>query len=108
MTLPDFLTRDDTGDIRLTGYRIGLYHVLFYYNEGYSAEMLVGQFPDLSLALIYKIIAFYLENQAEVDAYVSACQDELNRQRASSTRRSDVASLRRRLEDMRHTSRPRR
>ena len=44
MTLPDFLC-DDDGEIRLRGHRIGLYHVVARYNEGYSAEMLACQFP---------------------------------------------------------------
>jgi uncharacterized protein (DUF433 family) len=100
VTLPDFLTRDSDGDIRVTSHRIGLYHVLYYYNEGYSAEMLVGQFPDLSLALIHKIIAFYLENRQEVDAYLAAYQEELTQQRNANPRRLPLAALRRRLEEM--------
>jgi len=31
---------------------------LKYYNEGYSAKMLVEQFPTLELAVIHKVIAF--------------------------------------------------
>jgi uncharacterized protein (DUF433 family) len=101
MNLPDFLTRDGDGDIRVTGLRIGLYHVLYYYNEGYSAEMLVGQFPDLSLALIHKIIAFYLENRQEVDAYLAAYQEDLTQQRNANPRRvPSIVELRRRLEEM--------
>jgi uncharacterized protein (DUF433 family) len=100
MNLPDFLTRDSTGDIRLTGHRIGLYHVVHYYNEGYSPEMLVGQFPDLSLALIHKTIAFYLENRGEVDAYVAGYRDELMQQRATNPRRLPLAALRQRLEQL--------
>ena len=94
MTLPDFLTRESTDEIRLTGHRIGLYHMVHYYNEGYSAEMLGGQFPDLPLALIHKLIAFYLENRDEVDAYVAACRAELNRQRNANPNRLPLASLR--------------
>ena len=41
--------------------------------------MLLGFFPTLSLALIHKVIAFYLENQAEVDAYVAHCEAESER-----------------------------
>lgn len=82
MTLPDFLTWDQSGEALLTGHRIGLYHVIRYYNEGYSPEMLVCQFPTLPLALIHKVIAYYLGNRADVDAYVSRCQEELDRQRA--------------------------
>jgi hypothetical protein len=45
MTLPDFLEQAANGEIRLTGHRIGLFHVVHYYNEGYSPEMLLGQYP---------------------------------------------------------------
>ena len=100
MILPDFLTRESTGEIRLTGRRIGLYHVVRYYNDGYSVEMLAGQFPDLPLALIHKVIAFYLENKVEVDASIASCREELERQRAASPQRLPLVSLRARLEQM--------
>lgn len=100
MTLPDFLTRDTGGDLRLTGHRIGLLHLVHYYNEGFSPEMLVGQYPTLPLALVHKAIAFYLENQAEVDAELAAWRDELARQRGANPRRIDVGALRSRLGKM--------
>lgn len=80
MTLPNFLTQDDDGEIRLTGHRINLYSVIDRYQEGYSPEMLAEEYPTLPLALIHHVIAFYLDNQAEVDAYVTAYRDELERQ----------------------------
>jgi hypothetical protein len=52
MTLPDFL-QDTSGEIRLTGHRIGLFHLVHYYNEGSSAEMLLSQFSSLPLALYF-------------------------------------------------------
>jgi len=97
MTLPEFLTQDPAGYIHLTGHRIGLQDLVFYYNEGYSAEALLEAFPTLTLALIHKIIGFYLENQAEVDAYVAKSDAEMERQRAAATRGPDAAELRRRL-----------
>jgi uncharacterized protein (DUF433 family) len=98
MTLPDFLKCGPDGEIHLTGHRIGLLHVVHYYNEGFSPEMLAGQYPTLPLALIHKAIAFYLDNRAEVDAYVADCQAELERQRAADPRRLELAALRQRLE----------
>jgi uncharacterized protein (DUF433 family) len=98
MTLPEFLSLDASGDIRLTGHRIGLFHLVYHYNEGYSPEMLVCQYPTLTLALIHKVIAFYLENRAEVDAYVATCSEELSRQRDTNPKRLDVTTLRQRLE----------
>src|SRR5260370_37552474 len=106
MTLPDFLTRAPGGEIRLMDHRIGLFHLVHYYNEGYSPEMLVCQYPTLPLALVHKVIAFYLENRVEVDAYVPTCRDELAEQRQANPRRIDVATLRQRLHAMEHTGSP--
>src|SRR5436190_11407716 len=100
MNLPDFLTREATGEIRLRGHRIGLFHLVTYYNDGYSAEMLACQYPTLPLALIHNTIGFYLGNKAAVDAYVAACQDSLREQRAANPHRLPLASLRERLESL--------
>lgn len=104
MTLPDFLTQTSDGEIRLTGHRIGLFHVIHYYNEGFTPEMLVCQYPTLPLPLVHKVIAWYLENQSDADRYMSACAAELTRQRDANPKRLDVASLRRRLEQQRRAS----
>jgi uncharacterized protein (DUF433 family) len=97
MTLPEYLSQDADGDIHVTGHRVGLHDVVFYYNEGYSPEALLEAFPTLSLALVHKIIAFYLENADEVNAYVAECEAEIARQRAVAARGPDLAELRRRL-----------
>jgi uncharacterized protein (DUF433 family) len=99
MTLPDFLHEAKYGEILLTGHRIGLYHVVTFYNEGYSPEMLVCQFPTLPLALVHKVIAFYLENQQEVDAYVAQVSATLEQQRATG-KHLDLEKLRARFQAM--------
>jgi uncharacterized protein (DUF433 family) len=100
MSLPDFLVEAPYGEVSLKGHRIGLQHVVYYYNEGYSPEMLVGQFPTLPLALVHKVIAYYLENKAETDAYIARCEEEMERQRAAG-RHLDVQALRERLRALR-------
>jgi uncharacterized protein (DUF433 family) len=97
MTLPEFLSQDADGAIHVTGHRIGLQDLVYYYNEGYSPEALLEAFPTLSLALVHKVIAFYLEDQVDVDAYVATCEAEMERQRALAPRGPDAAELRRRL-----------
>ncbi|MCI0376780.1 MAG: DUF433 domain-containing protein [Gemmataceae bacterium] len=97
MTLPEHLTKDNYGYIHVTGHRIGLQDLVHFYNEGHSPESLLDVFPTLSLAVIHKVIAFYLENRAEVDAYVASSEAEMERQRAIAPRGPDVAELRRRL-----------
>lgn len=98
MNLPEFLIRQEADEIRIAGHRIGLYHVVQYYNDGYSAEMLACQYPTLPLALIHKIIAFYLENKPDVDAYMATCQDELRQQKSANPHPLPLAKLRERLE----------
>jgi uncharacterized protein (DUF433 family) len=101
MTLPDFLIEDPDGFIHVTGHRIGLQHLVHYYNEGYSPEMLVCEYPTLSLAVIHKVIGYYLETQTEVDRYVGECQEGIDRQRAAARPGPSRAELRRRLDAMR-------
>src|SRR5687768_12384120 len=101
MRLPEFLTAGDGGFIHASGHRIGLNHVVRLYNEGYSPEMLAGHFPTLTLALVHKIIAFYLENQPDVDAYLVAHDREIERQMAEPRTAPTLAQLRDRLETQR-------
>jgi uncharacterized protein (DUF433 family) len=96
MQLPEFLTEQHGGSFRLAGHRIALEHVLYFYNQGYSPEMILGQFPSLPLALIHKTIAFYLENQVAVDAYMKRCEVEVARERGEASASTDLVELRRR------------
>lgn len=101
MQLAPFLSRDDHGAIRVTGQRIGPEHLVHFYTEGYSAEMLLGQFPSLSLSLIYKVLAFYLDHTAEVDAYSELCRSTVEEQRLANPCGPSLAELRRRAEAIR-------
>lgn len=101
MTLPDFLTQEPQGYIHFTGHRIGLHHLLRLYNDGYSPEMLLDYFPTLSLPVIHKAIAFYLENQEEVDRYTAAQQELFGQQVADAPRGPGIDELRRRMQIMR-------
>jgi uncharacterized protein (DUF433 family) len=82
MILPDFLTQDEDGEIRLTGHRIGLYTIVRCAQEGYLADRISEEFPSLDLTLVQNVLRFVEENQAEVDAYVANYRAELERQEA--------------------------
>lgn len=97
MSLPEFLTRDADGYMRMSGHRISLHDIVHFYNQGYSPEMLADAFPTLSLALIHRAIAYYLDHQADVDAAMATNADEMERLRAAAARGPDSAELRRRL-----------
>jgi uncharacterized protein (DUF433 family) len=96
--LPPCLHWHPDGEVRLTAHRIGLYHFVYYYNQGFTAEMLLCQFPTLELALVHKVIVFYLEHRDEVDRYVTQYQAEIDRFRASGQHAPSVTELRKRLE----------
>jgi uncharacterized protein (DUF433 family) len=98
MNLPDFLAQDRYGYIHLAGHRIGLRHVVELYNDGYTPERLHDHFPTLPLALVHKVIAFYLENRAEADAYLRQSREALDRQAAALQPGPDAAELERRME----------
>ena len=101
MQLPEFLIQQPSGSVRLTGHRIALEHLVYFYNQGYAPEMILGQFPSLSLALIHKVIAYYLEHQAEIDSYMSARETDISKQRATAmTTSPDLAELRRRVSQL--------
>ena len=98
MHLPDFLSQDDRGYIHLLGHRVGLEDVTHFFREGESPEMLHLRFPTVPLPLLYKVIAFYLENQGEVDAYCQQQAAEVARQRAAPSSGPSLDELRRRRE----------
>jgi uncharacterized protein (DUF433 family) len=83
MNLPDFLTRGSMGEIRLTGHRIDLHLFVTSYNEGHTTAMIHHEYPTLALALIDKVIAFYIENKGEVDAYLAEVEARIEQLRAN-------------------------
>ena len=103
MELPDFLTRDDQGDIRLTGHRIGLEDIVFFYEQGYSPEMLWETFPTLALSHIHKAIGFFLDHRQEVATYVEQQEGGSRRLKESLPGAPSLTELRLRLQAKRST-----
>jgi uncharacterized protein (DUF433 family) len=100
MHLPDFLQTDDDGEIRLKGHRIRLIDVAARYDEGHSPEGIVLDiYPTLSLPLVHKTIAFYLENEQEVRRLIEENAEAMRRLEQSLPRTGPShAELRRRME----------
>src|ERR1051325_9850405 len=101
MKLPEFLAEDRYGRIHLAGHRIGLKHIVDLHNDSYTVEMLHEQFPTLSVPLIHKVLAFYLENRTMVDAYVTRSQEDIDRQAAMPSLGPTAEELRKRMESLR-------
>ncbi len=94
--LPTFLTRWPDGEVVVAGTRVLLFDVVFYYKDGESDESLGVRFPHIPLATIHKTIAFYLENQAAVNQFVTEYQADLDRLRAAG-KTVDIAAIKERL-----------
>ena len=68
-TIP--LVKHESGVIRVAGTRVSLDSVLYAFLEGSTPEEIVLQYPSLQLADVYAIVAYYLQNRAELDEYLS-------------------------------------
>jgi uncharacterized protein (DUF433 family) len=71
MELESYLDVLDADTIRVRGHRVDLAHVLAYYHEGYSAELIALELPSLSLEEVYGVLTYYLHNRTAVDAYLA-------------------------------------
>ncbi|HVS34465.1 MAG TPA: DUF433 domain-containing protein [Gemmataceae bacterium] len=101
MNLPDFLTRHKYGEIRLTGHRIDVMHVVDLFNDGRSPEQIRDEFPTLPLDLVRQTIDFYLANKDDVDAYIARCHEEMDRAYAAYQPGPGVRKVRRITERLR-------
>lgn len=81
LELPDFLTRDELGQIDLTGHRVGLEHIVYFHNLGETPEQLVERFPSLAVDHVRRVLDFYREHREAVDAHPSECEAESDRLR---------------------------
>jgi uncharacterized protein (DUF433 family) len=76
-TLP--LRLDEHGAILASGTRVTLDTLIDFYHQGESPEDLHEGFPTIPLADMYAVIAYYLANRADVDAYLKRRRQEADR-----------------------------
>jgi uncharacterized protein (DUF433 family) len=74
---------DRDGVYYIPGTRVSLDSIVYAFRQGSSPESIREDFEGLSLPHVYGAIAFYLDHQAEVDAYLVTRKEhwlELERQ----------------------------
>jgi len=76
MTIEHVEERD--GVYYVAGTRISLDSVVHAFREGSSPETIREDFTGLSLAHVYGAIAFYLDRQIEIDAYLLRRREQWN------------------------------
>ena len=108
MTIPAVsvpIHTDENGVIRIDDTRVTLDVVVGAYRRGDSPEYINESFPTLKLADIYAVIAYYLNNRDEVDAYLRQQAEEAAQlRREIEAHQPKAAQLRARLVAQRNTS----
>lgn len=70
------LKTDTDGVVRVGQTRVTLDTVVAVFQQGATAEEIGDRYPSLKLADIYATIAFYLNHQQEVEAYLQQRQQQ--------------------------------
>src|SRR5204863_497280 len=70
------------GVIRVAGTRVQLETIVRAFEVGATPEEIAQQFPSISLAGVYAVLAWVLENQGAVAAYVAAREAVASKVRA--------------------------
>lgn len=67
---PDLLTLTAQGSIRIAETRITIESIIQGFRDGATPEEICQDFPALSLAQVYDVLAFYLTHQDAVESYL--------------------------------------
>jgi uncharacterized protein (DUF433 family) len=92
------LRTNPRGAIRIGATRVLLEMVIHAFQQSETPEGIVQAFPSLKLDEVYAVITYYLQNRAELDAYVQQVEAEGQRIREKiETSQPDMRDLRERL-----------
>jgi uncharacterized protein (DUF433 family) len=64
------------GRLRIDGTRITINQIAVLYKQGYNAEEIADQYPHLTMAQVYAALSHYHANQEEVEADLTAEEQE--------------------------------
>ena len=62
---------DESGAILLVGARVTLDIIVARFKQGYTAEQIQAAFERLKLADVYSALAYYMQHEREVEAYLT-------------------------------------
>lgn len=92
------LQKHDDGSIRIGNTRVLLELVIRAFQRGQTPESIVSSYPTLDLADTYAVIAYYLQNPAEIDAYMEQVTADAEEIRAKiEAQQPDIQAIREQL-----------
>jgi len=95
--MPKEYVKNVQGVYRVGDTRVSLDSLVYLFREGMSVESMVESYPALTLEQVHGALAFYLANQAEIDAYLVDGQRaaESHHQQSRQTNAQLIAKLQR-------------
>jgi uncharacterized protein (DUF433 family) len=91
------ITLNAQGVALVRGTRVPIDTVITAFEQGDTPEEIAQNFPTVSLAAAYAVIAYYLQHQPAVDAYLAERHQRRAAVRTMVEQRSDQHGLRARL-----------
>lgn len=73
------------GRLRVDGTRITVNQIAVLHKQGYSAEEIADQYPQLKMAQVYAALSHYHANQEEIEADLTAEEQKARSTRAEQT-----------------------
>jgi uncharacterized protein (DUF433 family) len=77
--------------------RVPIDTVVYFFNEGATAELIAHKFPTLDLADVYAVISYYLRHRLAVDEYLRQREEHGAAIRRENEARFSQVGLRERL-----------
>ena len=91
------LSAGEDGVIRVVGTRVTLDAIVAAFDTGATPEEIVQQYPSLTLATAYGVVAYALSHRTEVDEYLARRNVARDEVRADNEQRFPSAGVRARL-----------
>lgn len=91
------LQADSAGILRVGKTRVSLDSVIIAFNDGATPEEIVQQYDVLSLADVYMVVGYYLENQSKIEAYLAKRRTQRAQLRQELERHNQPQGIRQRL-----------
>jgi len=81
------------GKPRIAGHRIRVQDIVIWTEQGRSADEIVADFPQLSLADVYAALAYYHDHREQIDQDIREDDEFFQRMKAQAERRPFDRSL---------------